>query len=219
MRRASIALAILGVLLLAVPVSAQSNTIIIEVDGTVGGDAGEIFRVASVNVDPGMLGWLCAGTAQTANNASEHPNNDFILGSGGSSAEILDWEAVAGGITSTSGTLVLGESITVDLRLGADGVSSGGVLITLTCGPPLPPETTTTTAPPPPTTAPPPPTTTPTTTPTNTTEPPPEGGISAGGGATAGSGAETAVLWLTGGALALLGGATALAMRRTSGPE
>ena len=151
-RRASIALAILGVLLLAVPVSAQSNTIIIEVDGTVGGDAGEIFRVASVNVDPGMLGWLCAGTAQTANNASEHPNNDFILGSGGTSAEILDWEAVAGGITSTSGTLVLGESITVDLRLGADGVSSGGVLITLTCGPPLPPETTTTTAPPPPTT-------------------------------------------------------------------
>ncbi len=202
MRRASIALAILGVLLLAVPVSAQSNTIIIEVDGTVQGDAGEIFRVASVNVDPGMVGWLCAGTAQTANNASEHPNNDFILGSGGSSAEILDWEAVAGGIASLSGTLVLGESITVDLRLGADGISSGGVIITLTCGPPLPPETTTTTAPPPPTTAPPPPTTTPTTTPTNTTEPPPEGGISAGGGA-----------------LALLGGATAMAMRRTSGRE
>ena len=68
MRRASIALAMLGVLLLAVPVAAQTNTIVIEVDGIVRGDPGEIFQVAFVNVDPGMVGWLCTGTAQTANN-------------------------------------------------------------------------------------------------------------------------------------------------------
>ncbi len=37
---------------------------------------------------------------------------------------------IAGAITSMSGTLVLGDSITVDLRLGPDGISSGGVLIT-----------------------------------------------------------------------------------------
>ncbi len=130
MRRASISLAILGVLLLAVPVLAQSNTILIQVDGSVSGEAGEILRVASVDVDPGMVGWLCAGTAQTENNASEHPNNDFILASGGASATILNWEREAGAITSMSGTLVLGDSITVDLRLGPDGISSGGVLIT-----------------------------------------------------------------------------------------
>ncbi len=215
MRRASIALAMLGVLLLAVPVAAQTNTIVIEVDGIVRGDPGEIFQVAFVNVDPGMVGWLCTGTAQTANNASAHPNNDFILASGGASAEIPDWEAGPGEIVSLSGTLVLGDSISVDLRLGDDGVSSGGVTIILTCAPPE----TTTTAPPPPTTAPPPPTTTPTTTPTDTTEPPPVGGVSAGGGAAAGRSGEAAMLWLGGGALALLGGATVLAMRRTAGRE
>ena len=44
-----------------------------------------------------------------------------------------------------SGTLVLGESIVVDLRLSPARVSSGGVRIVLTCNPPPPPETTTTT--------------------------------------------------------------------------
>ncbi len=117
----------LGVLLLAVPVAAQSNTIVIEVDGIVRGDPGEIFQVAFVNVDPGMVGWLCTGTAQTANNASAHPNNAFILASGGASIEIPDWEAAPGETVSMSGTLVLGESTTVDLRLGDDGISSGGV--------------------------------------------------------------------------------------------
>jgi hypothetical protein len=54
---------------------------------------------------------------------------------------------------------------------------------------------------------------------TKTTESPPVGGVNAGGGATAASGWEAAVLWLAGGAVALLGGTTALAMRRSSGRE
>ncbi len=230
MRKASIALAVVGLLLLAGPVLAQSNTIEIEIAGINRGDEGDILRVASVDVDPGMVGWRCTGTAQTENNASEHPDNDFILTSGSSSTEILDWEALAGEITNTSGTLVLGESITVDLRLGPRGVSSGGVRIVLTCSPPPPPETTTTTAPESTTT-----TTSPTTTTTHadpppstvtippddttTTEPPPVGGVSAGGGATAAGGWEAAVLSLAGGALVLLSGAALLAQRRLPSRE
>ena len=229
-RKASIALAVVGLLLLAVPVSAQSSTIVIEVTKTHLGDEGEIIRVASVDVDPGMVGWLCTGTAQTENNASEHPDNDFILTSGSSSTEILDWEAVAAEITHTSGTLVLDESITVDLRLGPNGVSSGGVRIVLTCSPPPPPETTTTTVAETTTTTVPettttthvdPPPTTVTIPPddTTTTEPPPVGGVSAGGGATAAGDWEAAVLWLGGGALVLLSGAALFAQRRLSGRE
>ena len=88
------------------------------------------------------------------------------------------------------------------------------------CQEPIPPPTTapttTTTAPVDPTTtttAPVDPTTT-TTAPvapvqeTTTTEPPPVGGVSAGGGATATNGKGAAVLWLIGGALALLGSLT-----------
>jgi len=224
MRKATIGLALLAVLLIAIPAMAQTGTDTIEIfiDGFVEGTPGEVIHLETVIVPEGMVGRTCTGTARTENNASEHRNNDFILTSGSSSTEILDWEAVAGENTNMSGTLVLGESITVDLRLGDSGVSSGGVLIILTCAAPEPPETTPTTAPPPPTTAPPPPTTTPpppTTTPTDTTEPPPVGGVSAGGGATAGRSGEAAMLWLGGGALALLGGATVLAMRRTAGRE
>jgi hypothetical protein len=222
MRKTSIAFAMVGLLLLAVPALAQSNTIVIEISGVNRGDEGDILRVASVDVDPGMIGWLCSGTAQTENNASEHPDNDFILTSGSSTTEILDWEAEAGEITNTSGTLVLGESITVDLRLGPRGVSSGGVRIVLTCNPPPPPETTTTTTSPTTTTTHvDPPLTTVTIPPddTTTTEPPPVGGVSAGGGATAGGGWDAAVLWLAAGALALLGGSAVLAMRSSSGRE
>ena len=49
---------------------------------------------------------------------------------------------------------------------------------------------------------------------TTTTEPPPVGGVSAGGGSTAVGGSGAAVLWLAGGALALLTGATLVAQRR-----
>jgi hypothetical protein len=214
---------VVGVLLLAVPALAQSNTILIEITGINRGDEGEIIRVASVDVDPGMVGWLCTGTARTENNASEHDDNDFILTSGSSSAEILNWEAVAGAMVSMSGTLVLGESITVDLRMGPDRVSSGGVGIVLTCSPPPPPETTTTTsttttttpetttttAPPETTTTTPAPTTTQAPAATTTTEPPPQGGVSAGGGSTAGTGITPAEVVVGAGITAL---ATALGL-------
>ncbi len=221
MRKATIGLALLAVLFIAIPAMAQTGTDTIEifVDGIVSGDPGEVIHLETVTVPEGMAGRTCTGVAESQNNESQHVDNDFILSSGATTAEIPNWEAVPLATTPMSGTLVLGPTVTVDLRLGPSGVSSGGVLIILTCAPPVPPETTTTTAPPPPTTAPPPPTTTPTTTPTDTTEPPPEGGVSAGGGATAGRSGEAAMLWLGGGALALLGGATVLAMRRTAGRE
>ena len=213
------AFAVVGVLLLAVPALAQSNSILIELTGINRGDEGEIIQVASVDVDPGMFGWLCTATAQTENNASQNDDNDFILTSGSSSAEILNWEAVAGAIVSMSGTLVLGESIIVDLRMGPDRVSSGGVRIVLTCSPP-PPETTTTTsattttASPETTTTTAPPETTTTTqaqppAEVKTTEPPPQGGVSAGGGITAGTGISPAEVLLGAGMAAL---ATALGL-------
>lgn len=212
-RKASIVFVVVGVLLLAVPALAQSNSILIEITGINYSAEGKIIRVASVDVDPGMVGWFCTGTAQTENNASEHDDNDFILTSGSSSAEILNWEAAAGAIISMSGSLVLGESITVDLRMGPDRVSSGAVGIVLTCSPPPPPETTTTTTT---TTAAPPETTTtklaPTTTQppaATTTEPPPEGGVSAGGGSTAGTGITPAEVLVGAGITAL---ATALGL-------
>ena len=215
-RRIAFTMALLGAVMVAAPAMAQTETITIEIDGTTRGAEGSITTIAELAVDPAMVGTTCTGTTQTTNNASEHPNNDFILSSGTSTAVILDWEREAGAVVTTSMTLVLGDTITVELRLGPAEVSSGMVVITLTCAQSEPPPTTTTTTtttttlPPPPattttiTTTPSPTTTTTTTTTpatTTTTEPPPEGGVSAGGGSMAPASGEAA-WWLGGGALA-----------------
>ncbi|MFB3048547.1 MAG: hypothetical protein ACE1Z9_00210, partial [Acidimicrobiia bacterium] len=58
-RRALIACATFGVLLLAVPAVAQDATILILIDGIVRGDEGEIFEVAVQDVDPDLVGARC----------------------------------------------------------------------------------------------------------------------------------------------------------------
>ncbi len=211
-RRVVFSVALFGAVMLAAPATAQTETIIIEIDGITRGAEGSITTIAEVAVDPAMVGATCAGASQTTNNASEHPNNDFILSSGTSTAVIADWEREAGVVVNTSMTLVLGETITVQLRLGTGEVSSGMVSIALTCAQPPPittttttttsTTTTTTTLPPPPATT---TTTTTTTTPaptTTTTEPPPEGGVSAGGGSMAPASNDLGAILLGAGFLA-----------------
>jgi hypothetical protein len=222
MRRIAFGLVVLGTVfvallassVLAASVKAQDGQIVIEVDGITRGPAGSIVTIATHAVDPGLIGAICTGTAQTGNNASEHPNNDFILTSGTSMTVIPDWERTAGATVTTTMDLVLGESIIVELRMGPDRVSSGRVDIVLSCSQPEPTTTTsTTTVSPTTTTSPPvattttapPPTVTTTEAPpqvSNTTEPPPRGGVSAGGGGTVEPHA-TAPLWLAGGVLLL----------------
>jgi len=109
----------------------------IAIDGIVRGDEGEIKEVAVQDVEQNLVGARCtAKTTQTESGGSEHPDNDFIIASGATSAEIEDFEAVSGATVAMSGAVTLGDSITVSLRLGPNRVSSGGFLITLTCTPP-----------------------------------------------------------------------------------
>jgi hypothetical protein len=216
MRRAAIGLAVSVVLLIAMPAIAQTATIDISIAGVVDGSPGDVVRVHTETVPEGMVGWSCSGTATTGNDASEHIGSNFHLASGSSNASILNWEAVANSTTSMSGSLVLGPTITIDLELGEDGISSGGVAMVLSCSQPPPPETTTTTAPPVVTTTTAPPVVTTVTTPPpgdTATVPPPEGGVAAGGGGTAGDGLG-ALPWLAGGGLALLGAAALLGVGR-----
>ena len=169
-RRIVFTMALFGTVMLAAPATAQTETtIIIEIDRITRGAEGSITTIAEVVVDPAMVDATCTGASQTTNNASEHPNNDFILSSGTSTAVIADWEGEVGAVVNTSMTLVLGETITVELRLGTGEVSSGMVSIALTCAQPPPATTTTTTTTSTTTTT----TTTTSTTTTTTTLPPP----------------------------------------------
>lgn len=202
MRTGAIGLAILGALLVAAPVVAQTNHIEILLDQVLSGEPGDVFVVHTEPVDPALVGVTCSATAQTENNASEHPNNDLLIASGADAMTIPNFEAVAGQVTATTAPLTLGESITVSIRLGGDGISSEDLRIVLSCAQQEPEPTTTTTAAPEPTTtvtSPPQPRTTVTTPPKTAPAPPadpeiraiqavaeaPIGGVSAGGGSTA----------------------------------
>jgi hypothetical protein len=201
MRTGAIGLAILGALLVAAPAVAQTDHIEILLDHVLRGDPGDVYVVHTEPVDPALVGGTCSATAQTENNASEHANNDLLIVSGADAMTIPNFEAVAGQVTATTGPLTLGESITVSIRLGGDGISSEDLRIVLSCARQEPEPTTTTTAAPEPTTtvtSPPQPRTTVTTPPKTAPAPPadpetraiqavaeaPVGGVSAGGGST-----------------------------------
>ncbi len=122
---------------------------------------------------------------------------------------ILCMEAVQPTTTTTSSTTTTTPTTATTV---ATTTTVSPPTTTVTTLPPDPPPTTSTLAPdPPPTTS-----TLPPNPSATTTEPPPEGGVSAGGGATAVGGWELAVLWLAGGALALLSSAALLARQRLS---
>jgi hypothetical protein len=136
-RRVSIGFVMLGLLLTAVPASAKDETIEILVEGVVRGQEGEVIEVASVPVAAHLIGARCtAGSVTIADDGSSHPNNDFIVETGDTMEEILDYERVPGAVVPMTGALTLGDVIKVSVRLGPNRVTSGGFLISLNCTPP-----------------------------------------------------------------------------------
>jgi len=220
MRKVAIGLALFGALLMALPAAAQTGEIQILIVITLFDEPpGSVHNVHTEPVDESLIGASCTGFAVTENNSSEWPNNDLILTSGTDSAVIPDFEAVAGGSSFLAGTLTLGPTIDVSIRIGPGGVSSEGTFIVLSCAQPevtttviVDPTTTTTTGPTTTTTA----AVTTTTQQTETEEgETPVGGPTAGGGSTAG-GNGLGLLTLALGAAAILGaGALAMMSRGT----
>lgn len=128
-----------GLFVLAAPAGAQPAPI--AVDQIVRGDPGSVHLVGTDTVDPEDVGLACDVTVTGGNNQSIHPNTDILIDSGTDQAVAPDVERDADGIIDTAGTLVLGDTITVSVRLGADGVFSGGFTVVFAC----PTATTTTT--------------------------------------------------------------------------
>lgn len=86
-------------------------------------------------------GLTCTVSAQAENQSSVHPGNDLTVESGGDSVVLEDVEGVAGGSTSASGTLVLGNTVTVTLNMGPDNSFSAGMNVSLDCDTSTPPPT------------------------------------------------------------------------------
>jgi LPXTG-motif cell wall-anchored protein len=123
----------------SVPAWAQEQTVFeIPLDTVVRGAPSSEHLLATEQVAPEDQGRECSVVVEGLNNESTHPNTDVLVRSGGSEVVALDVR------TEADGTIVLGTEISAFVRLGADGVFSGGLVVTVECAKP-PPTTTTTT--------------------------------------------------------------------------
>jgi LPXTG-motif cell wall-anchored protein len=128
----------------AVPAWAQEQAVVeIPLDTVVRGESGSEHLLATESIAPEDAGRECRVAAEGVNNESTHPNTDLVVRSGGSEVVVPDVEREPDVRTEAAETIVLGTDVSVFVRLGADGVFSGGLLVTIECG--APPSTTTTT--------------------------------------------------------------------------
>ena len=150
----------------------------------IGTDHGAPGEVIPKGTHPAVAGDQCLATLTYTNNGpgfSEHPGTDILAGP----VEWLDVE-VGPGRTFDPRPFTATGPVPVAVRIGVDGVTSGGFTVRVPCT--TPPTTTTTPATPTPSSVPTPTTTqpsttsTPTVTPSTFLSPPPSGGVPAGGG-------------------------------------
>jgi hypothetical protein len=130
-----------GFVLLAAPAGAQTVPQVV-LSETIRDAPGSVHLAATLTVDPALVGGTCEVEVIGENNQSVHPNSDVLIASGN---EVIaaDVERAAGSVTTPAGTLELDDTITVRVRLGSDGVFSGGLLsVNFACTPPPPPPTT-----------------------------------------------------------------------------
>ena len=179
-RNVLLALALISAVVMLASGAWAAETITIPV-GTDRGDPGELIPKGTI---PAEAGDQCIGTLTYTNNGpdfSEHPGTDIVAGP-------VEWRDVerGPGRTFDPQPFTATGPVPVALRIGGDGVSSGGFTVGVTCTTTTPttePERTTTTPTPAPST-----TTTTVTVPTSapsvttTTEPAPVGPVPAGGG-------------------------------------
>jgi hypothetical protein len=115
------------------------------------GEPFSTVTVATEEVEPWLQGESCAIRIEVSNNPSVHEDNELVLTSGDDVVTVPDVESTPGIVTIGEGELVLGETVVAAMRLGPDGISSGGISVDFVCSqePPtttIAPTTTSTTA-------------------------------------------------------------------------
>ena len=137
-RRIGVVLSVSVVLLLLGPAGQVGalDEIAVEYE-VVRGEPGDVVELVTAPVGADEVGMVCLITAISDNNPSTHPNSDLIIDTNGDSFEIRDVEAAPELKKEESSVegVVLGENVTVSVRLGGDGVFSGGVILTSDCVP------------------------------------------------------------------------------------
>jgi hypothetical protein len=113
---------------------AASDDIVITLDKSASGTPGDVITLGTQSVAGRYVGLTCQGAYSASNNASVHPATQLIISSGGSSVTIDGVEDAPGATRTATQPLTLGDTITIAVRLGPDGVASmAGQAVTMDC--------------------------------------------------------------------------------------
>lgn len=135
-------IAAMGVLTLSGSLVATSDThddIVIQPQTVVWGQPGSVSTVANDTVPDKFVGKVCDMTVSTENNGSIHPGTTVIVTSGPSSITVNGVENSPNAAVLNESRVTLGNRIVVDVKLGADGVSSMGFTVSFDCTPTVAP--------------------------------------------------------------------------------
>ena len=106
-------------------------------------DPGGTVVVSTEDAPSGAVGLDCSVTFTATNNESVHSGVDLIVSSGTDSVTIPGIEDEGYQSSSAADLLTIGDTVTLTIRFGPDGISSLGGTVDFVCEP----ETTTTTEP------------------------------------------------------------------------
>ena len=109
----------------------------IPIDTVVRSDAGDVVLLTDppVEVPNELVGRVCVVVAQSENQSSVHPDNHLLIETGDSMVLIEDVESEPGATVNASGSVVLGEHISISLIMGPDEVFSAGIFVRVDCAP------------------------------------------------------------------------------------
>lgn len=133
---AVVIMCLLALLLLGSPgADAEDLTIDIPLPTVVRGEPGSEHLLATEEIPTDLIGMGCEVSSTAENQSSVHPGNDLVVASGHDQLMLADVEREPGAVTSTDGSLMLGEQVTVTLEMGPDGTFSAGMKIQMQCEP------------------------------------------------------------------------------------
>lgn len=128
--------ALLSLTLFAAPAGAADDEISVKpTEQYINGEAGSVHSVATETVPADLVGKPCDLRVTTVNGGSIHPGNNVITSTGESRSEMKDVEATADAHVVDVHRVTMGDSITVELKLGEEGVSSLGFTVGFECTP------------------------------------------------------------------------------------
>lgn len=127
----------LAVGLIVVPAGAEDD-LTVKPDEVIRGEPGSVVTVATEQIPADLVGNVCDVRIATVNGSSVHPGNVVITRTGDQVFETPGIEDSPEGQVTDISSVTLGETLTLDLRLGADGLSSLGFTVAIDCPEPEP---------------------------------------------------------------------------------